>query len=145
MKDDYIISIIGTQTIDGEADKIEVLTTGEYEQKDGEKIIRYVEYSNEDPTLKTDTEVVVKNSTLLTITRKGELSSQLVLEKGRRHQCHYRTPVGDMMIGVFTSSLTDALSPLGGELKASYTLDFFGDAVSENEFYIKLKRNTKES
>ena len=145
MKDDYIISIIGTQTIDGEADKIEVLTTGEYEETNGEKIIRYVEYSNEDPSLKTDTEVVVKNSALLTITRKGELSSQLVLEKSRRHQCHYRTPVGDMMIGVFTSLISDSLSPLGGELKASYTLDFFGDAVSENEFYIKLKQNTKET
>lgn len=145
MKDNYIISITGTQTVDGETDKIEVLTTGKYEENGSEKIIRYVEYSAEDPTLKTDTEVVVKNHSLLTITRKGELSSQLVLEKGRRHQCHYRTPVGDMMIGVFTSSMSDTLSPLGGELKASYTLDFFGDAVSENEFYIKLKPNTKES
>ena len=145
MKDNYIISIIGTQMIDGESDKVEVLTTGEYEEKDGEKIIRYVEYSAEDPSRKTDTEVIVKDSALLTITRKGELSSQLVLEKGRRHQCHYRTVVGDMMIGVFTSLISDSLSPLGGELNASYTLDFFGDAVSENEFYINLKPNAKEN
>lgn len=145
MKDDYIISIIGTQMIGGDTDKIELLTTGEYEEKDSEKIIRYIEYADDDPSLKTDTEVAIKNSALLTITRKGELSSQLILEKGRRHQCHYRTAVGDMMIGVFTSAFSDTLSPLGGELKASYTLDFFGDAVSENEFYIKLKPNTKEA
>lgn len=145
MKESYIISIIGTQTVGGESDKVEVLTTGEYEENGAEKIIRYVEYSNEDPSLKTDTEVIIKDSAFVTISRRGELSSQLVLEKDRRHQCHYRTPVGDMMIGVFTSSVSDSLSLSGGELRASYTLDFCGDVVSQNEFYIKLKPNSKEA
>ncbi len=146
MKDDYIITITGTQEISGEKDTVEVLTTGEYEEQDRKKIIRYTEYSGDDPTLKTDTEVILENGGLLTISRKGELSSRLILEKGRRHQCHYRTPMGDIMIGVFAEEVTDRLSVSGGSLKASYQLDFFADAVSNNEFFIEMKpkQNVKE-
>ena len=43
------------------------------------------------------------------------------------------------MIGVFTDCVTDNLDIHGGELKASYELDFFGDIVSKNEFHICLK------
>ena len=92
MKDSYIISIIGTQEIAGEKDKIEVLTTGEYEQLDGRKLIRYTEYASNDPSQKTDTEVIIEDGALVTIDRKGELSSRLILQKGVFFVRRFRQP-----------------------------------------------------
>lgn len=75
----------------------------------------------------------------MTITRKGPMRSQLMLEKGRRHQCLYQTSAGDLMIGVFTKTMNNSLTKNGGTLEVSYTLDFNNDLVSENKFKITVE------
>lgn len=80
---------------------------------------------------------------MVTITRKGAMSSQLMLEKGKRHQCLYQTPAGDLMIGVFTKTMNNSLSKKGGTLEVSYTLDFNNDLVSENKFKITVEEKEK--
>ncbi len=76
---------------------------------------------------------------MVTITRKGAMRSQLMLEKGRRHQCIYQTVAGDLTIGVYTKSMKSTLDENGGTLEVSYTLDFNTDLVSENSFKIKVE------
>ena len=75
----------------------------------------------------------------MTINRKGPMRSQLMLQRGKRHQCIYQTIAGDLNIGVFTKTLENKLSDKGGELEVSYTLDFNTDLVSENRFVIKVE------
>ena len=142
MDERYIINVLGTQTVDGERDSIEVITTGDMRREDGKIIITYPEFSEEDPNIRTDTTVVFDGS-VLSIERRGEMSSRLMLEKGRRHRCLYETPMGQMMIGIFTDSITAQMSDAGGEICASYQLDFNNSAVSYNEFRITVKE--KES
>lgn len=139
MNDRYIITIVGTQIVDGESDSVEVITTGEYHEDGDIKTIHYIEYGSDDPTAKTDTLVTVEGDKRVIIDRHGENSSRLELELGRRHQCAYETPMGQLMIGVFTDGISSTLSPLGGELRASYQLDFYSDVVSNNEFHIMIK------
>lgn len=138
MDDRYIINVLGTQTVDGETDSIEVITSGDYRREDGRVIITYPEYSQEDPNTHTDT-TVTYDGAKLTIERRGEMSSRLMLEKGRRHRCLYETPVGQMMIGIFTDSITADLGDGGGSIRASYQLDFNNSAVSYNEFNITVR------
>ena len=76
---------------------------------------------------------------MVTIDRKGPMQSQLLLQKGKRHQCIYRTIAGDLNIGVFTKTLENRLDERGGTLEVSYTLDFNMDLVSENRFFIKIE------
>lgn len=139
MNEKYLISITGIQEINGEKNKIEVLTTGDYTEKNGHKYIKYKEYSNDDPNISSDTVVKVEGDDKVTVIRMGENSSRLILEKGRRHQCHYSTQAGDIMIGIFTNLIDQSLSEQGGEISVSYQLDFFSDVVSTNEFHIKIK------
>lgn len=139
MNDNYIITIIGTQTVDGESDSVEVITTGSYCEDGDTKIVRYTEYGADDPTVTTDTTVTVEGDRRVVIDRRGVNSSRLELERGRRHQCAYETPMGQLMIGVFTDQIIDTLSPSGGDLRASYQLDFYSDVVSNNEFHINIK------
>lgn len=139
MNDKYIITIVGTQTVDGEKDSVEVITTGEYYESDGVKTVHYIEYGSEDPLIMTDTTVTVEGDRRVVIDRRGEHSSRLELERGRRHQCAYETPMGQLMIGVFTDEISDTLTDKGGDLRASYQLDFYSDVVSNNEFHISIK------
>lgn len=134
----YLISIIGEQTLDGETDKIEVLTTGKYIMKNGHCYIGYKEYDESSPNDYYDNLIKVEDN-MVTITRKGPMKSQLMLEKGRRHQCVYQTGAGDLVIGVFTKTMKNSLNEKGGTLEVSYTLDFNTDLVSENSFKVKIE------
>ena len=139
-KKKYLISIVGEQILDGESDKVEVRTTGNYLMKKDHCYIGYKEYEENNPNDYSDNLIKVENE-VVTISRKGSTKSQLMLEKGKRHQCVYQTPMGDLMIGVYTKSMKSTLTEKGGTLEVSYTLDFNTDLVSENKFKITIEEN----
>lgn len=138
MKDNYIITVVGRQTVDGETEKIEVITEGELREDDGKITITYPEYPEDDPAKKTDTAVILDRG-ILSIERTGEMSSHLILEQGVRHECLYQTQIGQMFIGIFTDSIRADINEHGGEINAAYQLDFNRSVVSYNELYISVK------
>ncbi len=141
MENKFLISITGIQEVDGETEKIEVMTTGEYIIKNGSRYIKYVEYDNDNPNIHFNNIVKVsKDNNKVTIIRTGDTESRLTLEKRRRHLCHYRTIAGELMIGVYTDTIDVSLDENGGELSVKYQLDFNAGLVSNNEFYITLKK-----
>ena len=137
-KENYLISIVGEQMLDGETDKIEVLTAGNFMKKKDHYYIGYKEYDEDNPETFFNKLIKVEDDTV-TINRKGPMRSQLMLQRGRRHQCIYQTVAGDLSIGVFTKTLENRLTEKGGVLEVSYTLDFNTDLVSENRFVIKIE------
>lgn len=138
-KNPYMISIVGEQKVEGQDDCIEVITEGKYMMKNGHFLINYKEYDEDLPDKFLNNLVKVENETV-TISRKGPLSSQLILEKGKRHQCMYQTIAGTLSIGVFTKTLNNNLNENGGSLEVIYTLDFNSDLVSENRFKIDIEK-----
>lgn len=138
-KNPYMISIVGEQKVEGQDDRIEVITEGKYMMKNGNFLINYKEYDEDLPDKFFNNLVKVENETV-TISRKGPLSSQLILEKGKRHQCMYQTIAGTLSIGVFTKTLNNNLNENGGSLEVIYTLDFNSDLVSENRFKIDIEK-----
>ncbi len=138
MKENYIISVTGVQTVDDQKETIKLTTAGEYTEKNGLCTIRYKEYDNDNPDICFDNTVTLEGENIVTIIRRGPAQSRLTLEKGRRHQCHYCTMYGDLMVGVYTSEIESTLTDNGGTLSAVYTLDFNAGLVSKNEIYIKV-------
>ena len=136
--DRYKITVVGEQTVEGEKDKIEVITEGDMTVTDGKVVITYPEYTQDTPAQKTDTTVTYENG-VLSIDRQGEMSSHLILEQGVRHECLYNTPMGQMFIGIFTDSIKNDLDENGGTINAAYQLDFNRTVVSYNEFHISVK------
>lgn len=141
--DDYRITIIGEQTLDGESDRIEVITEGNFKERNDRFYIAYKEYDEECPEDYYSNLVKVERD-MVTITRRGPMSSQLMLELNKRHQCVYQTAAGDLTIGVFTKTLDNRLTESGGRLEVSYTLDFNTDLVSENRFIITVEKKEEE-
>lgn len=61
------------------------------------------------------------------MTRFGKVPSQLVIEKGVRHICHYETGFGSVSLGVAADVIELDLTDAGGQLQFSYTLDSGGE------------------
>lgn len=136
-KSKYMISIIGEQSLDGQKDKIEVLTEGNFIMRNGNFHIGYKEFDDDEPQKFTNN-IIRVDGDVVTISRRGPLKSQLFLEKGKRHQCVYETVAGVLSIGVFTKTLNNNLNKHGGKLEVSYTLDFNSDFVSDNKFTVEV-------
>lgn len=139
MKKDVLISIKGTVSSEGAVpDVIELVTAGRYYRRDGSYYISYHEseatgFAGVTTTLKVDGDNAV------TLMRNGAARSRLILEKGRRHLCHYETEYGEMMVGVSGCHIHSRLGDEGGELTFDYSLDINSSLVSENEVYILVK------
>lgn len=141
MKEDYLIKVTGIQEIDGESDKVEIITAGTLMYRDGKFLIKYTERDNDNPEITIDNSVLINGNTSVTVIRSMGGESRLLLEKGRRHQCIYSTIAGDLSVGVYTDYINTQLTPdKGGKLSLKYSLDFNAGLVSNNELHITITK-----
>lgn len=140
----FLIEIINKQTIDGEYDNINLTTEGKYFYRNDEYCISYTQYGDDDPNVFTNNMVKIspKRNTI-TILRNNNIpkkASRMILELNTRHNCYYETPLGCLMIGIYTNNIDFTLNDNGGVAHASYTLDCNDMLMSENEITLKIKR-----
>lgn len=138
MKKDVLIEIKGVYKQDDDEDQIEMFTTGSYYKRGGNYYIAYDE-SEATGFEGVRTVVKVEDSDRVTLKRSGRAKSQLIIERGVRHQCHYDTGLGSMMIGVSGDRIVSGLSDSGGALEFAYSLDVNTLLASENSVYINVR------
>lgn len=149
MQNNYLISVTTKQILsEDETDKIELVTDGSYTTKNGHRYIIYKEYSDDTPPQHSSTFVKIEqdedNRDIVTISRRGAIHSDLTLEQGKRHQCHYNTPMGTLIMGVYTIKIDNRLGSEGGTLHLEYDIDFNSDFVSNNTCEINIKHNSSQ-
>ena len=138
MEKDVMINLTSINSVDREQSKTELMTPG-----------KFIALENGGFQLKYDeTEVTgFKGSTtclsffgnnLVNLKRTGTASSELILEKDKKHHCHYGTPYGDFTMGIYTHCIDNNVNADGGELYLKYTVDINSSYVSDNEIYIKI-------
>lgn len=71
--------------------------------------------------------------------RFGPMPSQLVIEKGVRHLCHYDTGYGSLSLGISADEIEPKLSTNGGSVRFSYMLDSDIENISKNSVEITVK------
>lgn len=133
----YIVTIKDTHEQDGESFTAEFTSACEY-LKDGENCtISYTEKGGElDGSVVT---IRVCDTKTVEITRFGEYSTRLTVEKGRRHTCIYDTPLGELSMGVYADEVSPEIYENGALLRLKYTLDFNSGLVSVNTMKITVK------
>ncbi len=132
-----IITIVGSQTVDGDTDTVELTTAGTLEQTpDGWKI--HYEESETTGLAGTATTVHISPGKVL-LERTGTNASFLVLEKHKRHHSNYNTPYGPIDLGTYATELTYTLAEHGGTLDFAYTLGFNGSVNSEHTVHITIR------
>ena len=138
MKNDAIIKFVTVQTTDdGESDVLEVNAQGTFEKTENGYVVEYQEIDEEMEGSKTT--ISLDSPEKVTITRSGNYNSQFIIEENKRHSCHYETPAGSLMMGVFASSVFNNLGDHGGKIKLRYTIDFNSSMVAENTVTVLVK------
>lgn len=141
MDENFLIKIKGTMEQDGQRDSIELMTRGSYVHREGAYYIIYKESEATGFTGCTTTVKVSDDARRVAMLRYGKNASQLIIEKGTRHLCHYETGYGALSLGVAADEITHELTEEGGRLRFSYTLDSGSeDFISRNLVDITVKR-----
>lgn len=138
-KKDVLINIKGVYIVENDRDVIELFTTGTYDKKDGAYYISYQETEATGFDGSYTTLCVQPNK--VTLDRSGATTSQLIVEQGTRHQCHYNTEYGEMMIGISGSFIKSSLSDAGGDVVFKYSMDINSLLASENELHIHVQES----
>lgn len=132
LKKDVVIKIKGTQITGGDKDVVELMTTGSFCRRDNSY---YIIYDESEATGFAGAKTVLRydqKANQVTMSRTGSNRSQLIIEKGRRHQCSYETDYGNLMVGVLGSALKSSLDDNGGRISFGYSLDINTSLTSEN-------------
>lgn len=137
MKNKYMVSINGIQQYDNDDNTDVVFTTeADFENDNG---IYYVDYEESEITglegSKTSIEI---GSDYVSLTRDGAMSTQMLFMIGRKTNTYYNTPYGNMLIGIYTESLTIDVNANGGKVVVEYYLDVNNQTTSKNKFEIDI-------
>ena len=126
------------QTADGQTDRSELFSKGEYREHGG---AYYIDYDESEATGfdGSHVQLCVKDN-VVTMTRTGKAFSSLVFEKGQRHFCHYGTEFGDCMIGITTSSLHIKADEDSCRVAVKYSIDVNAGLMLENEIVINVNK-----
>ena len=81
----------------------------------------------------------------VTMMRQGEVYSQMVFRQGKRHLSHYRTPYGEMTIGVNARHVLVDMDENGGELELDYDIEMDHVLSGRNVFAIHVEPSRSES
>lgn len=140
MNDNYLITINGVMEQKGEYDSIELMTKGNFVRRGNSFFISYKE---SDATGYKDCLTTVKvedGGDKISMLRIGPAPSQLIIEKGRRHVCHYETGQGALSLGVSADEIEYNLTEeKGGTVNFSYMLDTDTVSLSKNSVKITVK------
>ena len=138
MREDYLITIRGIMEQDGESDEVELMTRGSFMKKGDHFYIVYKE-SQATGYQGCVTTVKVESEEKVSMISYGKAPSQLIIEKGKRHVCHYETGMGALNLGVAADYIESELSSEGGRIRFGYYLDMDTHTVSRNTVDITVK------
>jgi len=139
MNKDVLITLKNVQSVDADHVETELITLGTFMSlgEDGYKIIydESMVTSHEG----TKTSLSCYGNRAASMERTGVMSANFMIEKDKKHHCHYGTPYGDFVIGIFTHEIINELTDSGGNLYFKYTLDVNSSYISDNEVYVHIK------
>ncbi|MCL2108863.1 MAG: DUF1934 domain-containing protein [Oscillospiraceae bacterium] len=138
---DVYIDIRSTQFADDEQDTTELFTCGRLKRGRGKDKNKYkIIYEETEATGYEGTVTLdVSGEDMVMMKRTGDVLSNLVIERGKKHHCHYGTPYGDFMVGVTADEIHAELGDNGGNIYLKYTLDVNSSYMSETEMFINVK------
>lgn len=123
-----VLTILSTQTADGEIDRSELNTTASFRIADGNPEIAYTEL-DEQGKESGKTVITVLDNDLVTIRKTGFTEAIMILERGKTHPVKYQTMLGTMEILLCALEVEGAFGQEGGRLRLKYLIDI-GDNYS---------------
>lgn len=126
------------QSIYDDKTETELITSGNFSINNNDYVISYLD-SAATGFEGSETKIAVTGNKIASITRRGTSISDLIIEPGKKHHCHYSTPYGNMVVGIYTHAIKNSLSENGGSLYMKYTIDINTSYMSDNEIIMNVK------
>lgn len=141
MTKDVLVSISGVQFDVDENDLIELITVGEYYNKNGKHFVKYEERSENDNDITRNTIKLTPHS--LEMMKSGSSNVHMVFEAGKSNLTYYDTPMGSLFIGINTKSLNivEVEDQLNILIKYSLEVNYAHLSNCEIRMQVKSKGN----
>lgn len=140
MNKDVLVTLHGTQDIEGDMQSVELITFGKFYKRDKKYYLVYKE--KDDNGEDSRTTLKIENDNKVIMTRFGANTSQLIFEKGVQHIGHYNTLLGALVISVSAKNIVSDVSDIGGKLSVYYSIDINHAHSSNNRIDIEIKEAT---
>lgn len=137
VKKDAVIRIVSKQRTENGDNTGEMSVKGTLTCEEDKSIIEYIE--NNEETGPEETKITVFGNDTVSIVRNGQFSSEMMVEKNVRHHTFYRTPYGELTMGIYGNQVDWSRDDKGGVLKMRYSLDFNNGFVSDNTMIIYIE------
>ena len=138
MKQPVVLRIRGRQCYDGqEPDVIELVTEGTMEFCNGGWDISYEETELTGMAGVTTTFRVEPGK--VTLDRKGALKSRMVFQENVVHDSLYQMPFGALMITICATSVFYDITPDGGVIDLSYTIEIEQSAAGIIDYHLNIR------
>lgn len=137
MTKDILLTISGLHETDGEADApVEVISPGQYFLKNGKHYILFEEVLE-------GLEGSVKSTLKFTkdqveFIRTGAASARLIFQKDQEHRALYQTPMGPLMISVYTEDIISKIEDDQMDLEIVYSLKAEEQILTESTVRIHV-------
>ena len=142
MKEQWIMTLKSIQREERDASESTLDTEIQYyTNEDGERVIAYEE-SETTGMEGSNMQLRIAKDGMISIVRTGTYQTHLVVQKGKKHFCHYETPFGEFAVGVSAKWVRNELTDDGGKLALRYTVDANSTLLSDNEIQIDIKKLT---
>ena len=134
MTEERLLKIKDVSSDGVDTDTVEMKTTCRYYGDDVNFTIEFDEIFAED--MKSHTVLRVKDGKCAHLLRRGSVNTELIIEKGVRHNCAYSTPYGELMVGITATDFESRKQGTLLRLRMNYTVDFYGDINQTKEMTI---------
>lgn len=136
MKRKCTVKLTDIQIEEGERQAVEITTQGTYEWTGEGYAIRFEELFDEG--VRSMTTIRSRRDGCVTVVHRGDITTELTVELGKRHNCHYVTPYGELLIGIDAIELIDELTETGGTLKMTYSIDYYAAVAAMKEITLTI-------
>ena len=116
---------------------MELVTKGTYFQKNGKHYITYDEMLSDEKKITKNLVKISDDS--VEITKKGEVSVNMLFEKDKKNLSFYELPFGNMLIGVQAEKLEFRQSEDGLLVDMDYELEIDEKYVSQCQMKMEIK------
>lgn len=136
MKKDVLVSVAGLQYELDKDEAVEVISAGEYYNRNGKHYILYEEIlENVDEISNCTIKISDKQ---IDVIKKGANNVHMVFEENQNSLTLYQTPFGELQVGIHTTHLDVAEEEDKITVNVKYALDINYAHVSDCEIIIKV-------
>ena len=143
MTKEVLISISGLQTAlddmeNEDNDPIEIINSGNYFFKDGTHYIFFEEVAEGIPGV-TKSQIRLHGKETLEVIKKGVSNIHMLFERNKTNRCFYKTPFGELNLGISTRNIKVDESEENINIRAEYSMDVNHKPLADCIIRINIK------